>query len=219
MEEESAITPINVDPPAPRQRFRPYTSVFNLSRRLGHAATMPLAHARDILQKEVTIPNTQQLIGTSDPFGRNKKSQEDNHAQDSKKLRNLVERSHEVLARATTVFPFTPFPDTIIVDRTKVTIIKRNFFWSEDVVSIRIEDVLNATLSMDMMFGSLSIASRVMNSTDHYQIKFFWKQDALHLKHVIQGYVIAQHNNIQVSHLSKEELIQTLLELGHDSRR
>lgn len=136
----------------------------------------------------------------------------------SESLQQLVERSHEKLARVTTVFPFTLFRDTVIVDRTKVTIIQRTFFWSEDVVSIRIEDVLNATVGTTLIFGSLNIASRVMNSTDHYRIKFFWKNDAMHLKHLIQGYVIAQHNNIQISHLSKDELIKTLLELGDDTR-
>jgi hypothetical protein len=36
---------------------------------------------------------------------------------------------------------------------------------------------------------------------------------------MIQGYVIAQHNKIDTAHLSRKELIDTLIELGHDSAR
>ena len=210
---------VNQDTSALRGNSRPRYDFARLRRRLGHVASKPLSSAREILRKERTLPTSEQLLGTSKPlemigFKRTRKKDEP-----SESLQHIVERSHEVLARVDTVFPFTLFRDTVIVDRTKVTIIQRNFFWSEDVVSIRIEDVLNATVSTDVIFGSLSVASRVMNSTDHYRIKFFWRNDAMRLKHLIQGYVIAQHNNIQISHLSKEELIKTLLELGSDSGR
>jgi hypothetical protein len=36
-------------------------------------------------------------------------------------LSRIVSHSHEVLATATTVFPFTWFPDTVTVDREKLT--------------------------------------------------------------------------------------------------
>lgn len=147
------------------------------------------------------------------------KASQENGAQvdPSANLHKAVKQAHEILARANTVFPITLFPDTVLVDRTKVTIIRRNFFWSEDVLSIRIEDVLNVSASVGPLFGSLTIASRVMSTTDHFQINHFWRDDASHLKHIIQGYVIAQHNNIDIAHLSKNELIETLQELGHDS--
>jgi hypothetical protein len=109
------------------------------------------------------------------------------------------------------------FPDSITVDRTKVTITKRTFFWTSSVISIRIEDVLNVACSTGPIFGSLIISSRVMNSTDHYEIDYFWRKDALYLKQLIQGYVIAQHNQIETSHLNRRDLIKTLLELGNDT--
>lgn len=133
-------------------------------------------------------------------------------------LQQVVQQSHEVLCSANTVFPVKLFPDTVFVDRTKVTIIRRNFFWSSDVMSIRIEDVLNVSASVGPLFGSLTIASRVMSTVDHFRINHFWRNDAINLKHVIQGYVIAQHNHLDTKHLSKDELVKTLVEIGHDSR-
>ncbi|HRJ06400.1 MAG TPA: hypothetical protein PK096_02745 [Candidatus Saccharibacteria bacterium] len=133
-------------------------------------------------------------------------------------LHKIVQKSHQILAGAQTVIlPVNLFPDSVIVDRTKVTITKRTFFWTASVISIRIEDVLNVTCSTGPIFGSLTISSRVMNSTDHYEIDYFWRKDALYLKQIIQGYVIAQHNQIETSHLDRKELIETLLELGRDS--
>ena len=218
MVDPAPAEPVNPDAPAPRGDSRPRYDLLGLSRRIGQVASKPLSSAKEILKKERSLPTTEQLLGTSKPLemiGLKRIRRDD---EQSESLQQLVERSHEILVKVDTVFPFTLFRDTVIVDRTKVTIIQRNFFWSEDVVSIRIEDVLNATVSTDLIFGSLNVASRVMNSTDHYRIKFFWKNDAMHLKHLIQGYVIAQHNNIQIAHLSKDELIKTLLELGNDSR-
>lgn len=133
-------------------------------------------------------------------------------------LRKIVRKSHQLLASAQTVIlPINLFPDRVTIDRTKVTITKRTFFWSSSVISIRIEDVLNVACSTGPIFGSLTVSSRVMNSTDHYEIDYFWRKDALYMKQVIQGYVIAQHNQIETSHLKRDELIKTLLDLGNDS--
>lgn len=133
-------------------------------------------------------------------------------------LKKIVRKSHQLLASAQTVIlPTNLFPDSVTVDRTKVTITKRTFFWSSSVISIRIEDVLNIACSTGPIFGSLIISSRVMNSTDHYEIDYFWRKDALYLKQLIQGYVIAQHNQIETSHLDRRELVRTLLDLGNDS--
>lgn len=133
-------------------------------------------------------------------------------------LNKIVRKSHQLLAGAQTVIlPMNLFPDSVIVDRTKVTITKRTFFWTSSVISIRIEDVLNIACSTGPIFGSLTISSRVMNSTDHYEIDYFWRRDAIYLKQIIQGYVIAQHNQIETSHLDRRNLINTLLELGRDS--
>jgi len=132
-------------------------------------------------------------------------------------LKKIVTLSHEVLMSANTIFPMTLFPSSVTVDRTKITITKRDFFWSADVLSIRVEDVLNVQASVGPFFGSLTIASRVMSTVDHFQIRHLWRQDAIRLKRIIQGYVIAQHNQIDTSHLDRTELVETLVELGQDT--
>lgn len=133
------------------------------------------------------------------------------------RMHRVAARSQDVLATARTVIlPSNVFPDTVTVDRTKVTITQRTFFWSADVVSLRIEDILNVSTSFGPFFGSLTISTRVMNSTDHFIITGFWKWDAIRLKRIIQGYMIAVHNGIDSFELSTPRLIRKLNELGSE---
>lgn len=132
---------------------------------------------------------------------------------------DVARHSREVLAAARTlILPQNLFPDSVILDRTKLTIIKRTFFWTAETISIRVEDILNVTSTYGPFFGSIIISSRIMNSTDHYEIDGFWRRDAIYLKEIIQGYMIAMHNNINVKDLDRQDLVATLLELGRDSR-
>ena len=141
------------------------------------------------------------------------------HQKTVNEIKQFTKRSNEVLCSAKTVWPFALFTDHIVLDRTKLTITKKDFFLSTQVMSMRIEDILNVSTDVGPFMGSISVAIRIMNSDDHVTIGNLKRRDATHLKHIIQGYVIAQHNNIDVAHLDREELIETLTDLGHDLNR
>src|SRR5438270_8983362 len=76
------------------------------------------------------------------------------------KLVEAIGDSYDVLVRATTVFPLTLFPDTLTVDRTKLTITHRDFLSAGEVLSIQIEDILNVTATVGPFFGSIKISTR-----------------------------------------------------------
>lgn len=211
MNDENFIGRNNWIKPAPDLHYH-YRLLFHANKHLGQTALSGFSNVRQVLGREVTLPKPSKLISpkisqkATELYGR------------LSSLRTVVKRSHEILASATTVMlPVNMFPDTMVVDRTKITITKRTFFWSKSVISVRIEDVLNVGISTGPLFGSLTISSRVMNSTDHFEVNYFWRDDAVRLKHIIQGYMIAHHNNIDTKDLSREELIETLLEIGRDS--
>jgi hypothetical protein len=130
-------------------------------------------------------------------------------------LQQAIVGSNEVLAQATTVF--TPFADILTLDRAKLTVTKRRFVRSAEVMSIRIEDVLNVTAAVDFFFGSIKISSRVMNADNPYTIGYFWRKDAIHLKRVTQGYIIAMQRSIDCSSLAAAELTAMLDQLGEDN--
>lgn len=122
--------------------------------------------------------------------------------------------SHDVLVKATTVFPLTLFPDTITVDRTKITITHRNFFMTGESLSIAIEDVLNVTAAVGPFFGKILLATRFFDPNKPYEVDNFWRKDALKIKRIVQGYLIARQKDIDTSALSPKELAKTLDELG-----
>ena len=214
LEQEPVETNATADR-VPKIRPPVYKLFIQPSQRLGRVATRAFIDIKEFLQHDIVIPPpVERLFGG--PRVTPPRARDANNAAIDK-LKKIVLQSHEVLARAETVFPFTLFPDTIIVDRTKVTIHKRSFFWSADTISIRIEDVLNVSTSIGPVFGSVTIASRVMSTVDHFKVNLLWRKDAIRLKHIIQGYVITQNNHIDTAHLTLNELVSTLTELGHDS--
>ncbi len=129
-------------------------------------------------------------------------------------LSTAIGNAKEVLVRATTVFPFTLFPDTITLDRAKLSVTHREFFKVGEVMSIRIEDVLNVTAHVGPLFGSIKIATRFFDLEKPYSVNYFWREDALRIKRITQGYIIAMQQEIDCSSLSTKELSAMLDKLG-----
>lgn len=209
MNEDSVITNVNRGLTSRLHRLH-FIRKFYLT--IGHAATRGQFVITRSIRADSDNTSTKRFVQSLQQLAAQPKKDKD--AQD---LEEVLVRSNQVLASAKSVFPWTLFPDTIILDRTKLTIIKRDFFMTEDVMSIRIEDILNVSVAVGPIFGSITIATRVMSSTDHFTLRHFLREDVMHLKHMIQGYVIARHNNIACDHLTYDELIHTLRELGHET--
>lgn len=129
-------------------------------------------------------------------------------------LTQTINSSHEVLATATTVFPFTLFPDTVTMDREKLTITHKEFFWTSETMSIRIEDILNVTADTGPVFGSLKISTRFFSVEKPYSIKWLSRKDAIKIKRIVQGYIIARQKNIDCTTLPSRDLAGMLEQLG-----
>lgn len=217
MNDEEVFTPTPISDDLIPRKATPYELLMRQSRKMGKFATKSYDVTKEFLKQDVSVLHPDKLL-----FGQSQRTTGENEGltlDNKESLNEIVEKSHQFLAGAQAVIlPMNPFPDTVVVDRTKITITKRSFFWSADTITVRIEDVLNVASSTGPFFGSLTISSRVMNSTDHYEVNYLWRSDAAYLKQVIQGYMIAQHNKIVTSHLDKEQLVKTLLELGRDSQ-
>ncbi len=211
MSQQSEPRDNNTPPRSPSLWLNP-SPWLRKSKKLGMLAMHGVYATRRFLDSEISTSGSgfrPTLIAPEDRHTRNLRKID--------KLRNIARKSHEVLVSVNTVFPLTFFIDTVIVDRTKVTIIYRTFFFTARTISIRIEDILNVTCSVGPFFGSVMISSRVMNSTDHFEVNRMWRHDATVLKHIIQGYMIALHNKVDTDQLSRDELIEHLTELGHES--
>jgi hypothetical protein len=131
-----------------------------------------------------------------------------------KKLNDAIGSGHEILISATTVFPFTLFPDTVTVDRAKLTVAHRVFFGIAEVMSIHVKDILNVTADVGPIFGSIKISTRFFDTKKPYAVNYLWRSDALKIKRIMQGYIIATQKEIDCSALSTAELAIMLDKLG-----
>jgi len=148
------------------------------------------------------------------PAGKDEQSAPPSPEETRQELQQAIEGSNEILAQATTIL--TIFSDTLTLDRAKLTLTKRAFFSTSEVMSIRIEDILNVTATVGPIFGSVKIVSRVFNNQKPYVINHFWREDALKMKRVIQGYIIALQRGIDCRSLPAKELATMLDKLGED---
>jgi hypothetical protein len=129
------------------------------------------------------------------------------------KLIDITEKAQDILFQADTVFPFTLFPDTITVDREKLTVATRYFFKVAKVVSVPIGSISSAEVDVGPFFGSLHMASKFFVQ-NKYTISFLWRSKALNLQHLLQGFMIAQEKNIDVTDIEKSDLLILLKDLG-----
>lgn len=131
-------------------------------------------------------------------------------------LEQIAENANEILMTADTVFPFTIFPDTITIDRVKVTIKRRDFFEAGRLTSIQIDDILNAEANTGPFFGSLKLWTRFF-SDKPLMIKYLRNDDAVKIKEILLGYIIARHREVDCADIDKNELAKLLRDLGKAS--
>lgn len=129
------------------------------------------------------------------------------------KLVIAANESHRILLKATTVFPFNLFPDSVTIDREKLTFANRVFFRAAKIVSVPIRDILSVEADVGPLFGSVYITIRD-SSTNPLSICYLWREDALKLQRLLQGYISAFEREIDCSRINESDLLELLNNLG-----
>lgn len=132
---------------------------------------------------------------------------------DRKQLVGVTMKAHDILFSANTVFPFVLFPDTVTMDREKLTFARRIFFQVAKITSVPIRDILSVEANVGPFFGSVHTASRYFITKPH-TINFLRRKDALRLQRLLQGYIIAHEQDIDCASIDKDRLIILLEDLG-----
>ncbi len=108
---------------------------------------------------------------------------EDSQVEDAE-LVVASKKSMKTKLRIKTVFPFIFFPDDLIIDEAKVTIIKRYFFACQEIHTIPIKDIVDVIVASSLFFATLYIKRAFQN--DLYQFNYLNKQDAMRARQLIQ---------------------------------
>lgn len=131
----------------------------------------------------------------------------------TQELAQAAVEGRDVLFKTDTVFPFTLFPDTITLDREKFTFTNRIFFFVSKVISVPVRDILNVEADYGPFFGSVHTSSRYF-ITSPITVNFLWRSDAIKLQRLLQGLIIVQEKEIDISNVSTPELLNMLTDLG-----
>lgn len=140
----------------------------------------------------------------------------DKEIQDEQRLDGMVEMSRHPLLAVRTVFPFVVFPDDVIVDINKVSIIFREFFATEQVHSVLIKDISDVLVETNLLFATLKIVD--VGYTDRtIDVKYLKRSDGEHARKLIQGLMTAHRNGIDLTRVAYNDLHSKLESLGASS--
>ena len=130
-----------------------------------------------------------------------------------RELNKITSRSHEIMFKAKTVFPFDLFPDTVVIDREKLTIAERLFFFVGKTISVPVRDILSVEVDTGPFFGQIKLVSRYF-FTNPQAIRFLGRSHAIKLQRLLQGYIIAHEREIDCRNIERDHLEKLLLDLG-----
>ena len=132
---------------------------------------------------------------------------------DTQKLNELVAGTRKPLLKIRTVIPFNPFPDELVVDINKVTIVFRQFFASSQEHSVLIKDISDIVVETSLIFATLKIID--IGYTDNsIDINYLSKKGAIKAKSIIQGLVVAHKYGVDLSKVADEDLYGKIEYLG-----
>lgn len=120
-------------------------------------------------------------------------------------LTKLARMSNDILFKCTTVFPFDLFPDTLIIDKTKVNFIFKEFFLSETVHSIMLKNVKDIQIEASLFFAKLIIVPDVYVGQPT-NISYLSKSCALEARRIIQGLMLCSKEGIDLSDLDAKDI-------------
>ena len=129
------------------------------------------------------------------------------------KLKDFTRDSDEILYSADSVFPFQLVPDTITIDRQKVTIAQRTFIRIAKILSVNVNDMLNVEADIGPFFGTVKLTSRFFANKPQ-KITWLARKDAIQIQRILQGYIIAHQKEIDSSKIPRDELVKLLERLG-----
>ncbi len=132
---------------------------------------------------------------------------------EKEKLHTLVQIGTERLFRVKSIFPFTFFPDELIIDRTQVDIVYGLFFFSKSVFPMHVKDILNVVITTNFMFARLTFEIRGFEQNPR-SISYLPKDKAVQAQQIVMGLKACYEQGIDLSKLQREEVLQTCLQIG-----
>lgn len=126
---------------------------------------------------------------------------------------NFVSKSNRILYKISShAFPFDFFPNSLVIEESRVNIITRELF-SSQVYSVDIRNIANVLINSTFFFSQLVIISKTFEKNE-VKIRNLRKNEALFARRIIEGLRTFKNKKIATSSFTKEELLFKLQQLS-----
>jgi len=139
-----------------------------------------------------------------------------NDTKETEKLVTMMEADQLPLVSVSTVFPFDLFPNKIVVDRSKITLVRNTFFFTHQVESFMIKDLMSVIVESSLFFATIKLVDRFFTD-DPTEIRYLFKSDAEKIRTVVHGLMIAASGDVNVEKVPRGVLVDNLEKLGSPS--
>lgn len=173
-------------------------------------------------EKKDADPNISQLEKEGQEEGIKEHQKEDvkEEVAAKAKLEQLDKRENILLFKTKTYFPFDLFPDTLIIDTTKIIIIRKEFFASHNVITINLKDLMDVAADTALFLGNVTltylpkIESTTMIKPNTEVVRLLKKNDALRANYILKGILVAKREEIDIAKIPPEDLVKTIERFG-----
>lgn len=132
---------------------------------------------------------------------------------EKKRLDILVRHSQTSLYSLQSVFPFDFFPDQISIEPSQINIVIRNFFYSENIQSIPLHNIVDCILETSLFFATIKIVDTTFGP-NVFRVEYLKKNEAQKARRIIQGLIVATKANLDLSRMNPKELSEKVEKLG-----
>ncbi len=146
---------------------------------------------------------------------KNENGEEKSVAEKKQKIDQLVKSSEEPLMELQSTFPFTLFPDKIVIFKHKVDFIYPFFFFTKKIYSVLVANIAIVEISMGLFFATLIVQVEGPEQNPQ-KISFLSKQEAVRAKRLLLGLVtLKRQHEISVEDLKRSsQLLDRLIKIG-----
>lgn len=117
-----------------------------------------------------------------------------------------------VLGRFRQKFPFTLFPDHLIVEELRIVHVKNSGPWANEVISIMATDIASVNSSAGPFFGHVHIKS--LTGGPEIMVDSLVRRDVYRVRSLVEGIALASREGLQIDNASLEAERENLLRAG-----
>jgi len=125
-------------------------------------------------------------------------------------------KTNPVIFSVRSVFPLELFPDKYILQEKTMSVIKKKFFFSSEIETVQIKDILSSRLYTGPVLVSLTLV-RKMPGFPEIQLTNLWKSDGLKFKQYLDALIMKENKLVKVPNdLSLKSKKKLIYEIGRE---